>query len=343
LTDNATIALSILRGIPVLQDLDEQDLQALVKRARIKTFASEEVIYEEGEPCNSLWIILNGAVRLLTTAENDGHEIVTASLESGDFFGDEALQPGYEGRRTASAIATETTTLAKLARPDYCTIAHKIPPGQIFGLTGCDQGGGGIQQYHVTPGTFFGTQNLLCYFGVRCRVAACQVCDIGRFDSLATRAKQRFGFFLDLESLFEPGHFINKLLDALPGIEAASIFSYRTGVRPEEEWHAPNLQGEYHWDPMQVIEQTTIPVLAFFGELDTQIDPILSAQAYQEALERAGNPNYRVELIPDTDHNIVLSETGCLEERENRPHWQWTNYAENYLDILEDWLRQLRR
>ena len=125
MTDNATIALSILRGIPVLQDLDEQDLQALVKRARIKTFASEEVIYEEGEPCNSLWIILNGAVRLLTTAEKDGHEIVTASLESGDFFGDEAFQPGYEGRRTVSAITTEITTLVELTRTDYRAIAHK--------------------------------------------------------------------------------------------------------------------------------------------------------------------------------------------------------------------------
>jgi ferredoxin-NADP reductase/CRP-like cAMP-binding protein len=125
LTDIATIELSILRSIPVLQDLDEQDLQALIGRARFITFNSEEVIYEEGEPCNSLWIILSGAVRLLSTAENDGHEIVTASMESGDFFGDEALQPGYERRRTASAIFTETTTLAKLARPDYCDIAHK--------------------------------------------------------------------------------------------------------------------------------------------------------------------------------------------------------------------------
>ena len=110
MTDNTTIELSILRSIPVLQDLDEQDLQALVKRARVINYNSEDVIYEEGEPCNSLWIIISGAVRLLTTAEKDGHEIVTASLESGDFFGDEALQPGYEGRRTATAIATETTT-----------------------------------------------------------------------------------------------------------------------------------------------------------------------------------------------------------------------------------------
>lgn len=125
MTDNAAIDLSILRSIPVLQDLGEQDLQALVERARVITFNSEEVIYEQGEPCNSLWIILTGAVRLLTTAANDGHEIVVASLESDDFFGDEALQPGYEGRRTANAIATETTTLAELGKLDYSAIAHK--------------------------------------------------------------------------------------------------------------------------------------------------------------------------------------------------------------------------
>jgi len=134
-----------------------------------------------------------------------------------------------------------------------------------------------------------------------------------------------------------------ELLDALPGIGAAAIFSYRTGVMPEEEWHAPDLQGEYFWNPIEVIEQATIPVLAFFGEKDTQVDPIQGAQAYREALGRAGNRNFRVELIPGTDHNIILSETGCLEERENRPRREWTNYAPEYLDVLEEWLRELRR
>jgi pimeloyl-ACP methyl ester carboxylesterase len=134
-----------------------------------------------------------------------------------------------------------------------------------------------------------------------------------------------------------------ELLDAMPGIGGAVIFSYRIGVVPEEEWHAPNLQGEYFWNPIEVIEQTTIPVLAFFGERDTQVDPIQSAQAYREALERAGNPNFRVELIPGTDHNIILSETGCLGEREKRQRNEWTNYAPEYLDTLEEWLRELNR
>jgi len=134
-----------------------------------------------------------------------------------------------------------------------------------------------------------------------------------------------------------------KLLDAMPGIDSAAIFGYKTGVIPEEEWHVHDPRSEYFWDPMEAIEQTTIPVLAFFGEKDTQIDPVQGAQAYREALERAGNPNFRVELIPGTDHNIILSETGCLDEREKRPWREWTNYAPEYLDALEDWLRELRR
>jgi pimeloyl-ACP methyl ester carboxylesterase len=134
-----------------------------------------------------------------------------------------------------------------------------------------------------------------------------------------------------------------QVLDALPGISAAAIFGYRPGIQPEEEWHVHDPQGEYAWNPMQVIEKTTIPVLAFFGAKDTQVDPIQSAQAYREALERAGNPSFRVELVPETDHNIILSETGCLDERERRPRSKWTNYAPEYLDTLEEWLRELHR
>lgn len=136
---------------------------------------------------------------------------------------------------------------------------------------------------------------------------------------------------------------LKQALDASPCISAASVFGYRVGVSPEEEWHAPNLQGEYFWDPIQVIEHTTIPVLAFFGELDTQVDPVQGAQAYQDALERAGNPDSRVEIIPGVDHNLILSQTGCLEEREWRSSRGWTKYAPEYLDILEEWLRALKK
>lgn len=112
-------------------------------------------------------------------------------------------------------------------------------------------------------------------------------------------------------------------------------------IKPIEQWHAPNLDGPYFFDPMAIIDDITIPVLAFFGEKDTQADPIQGVEAYRAALERAGNPNYRVELIPGVDHNLLISETGCLKERDKRPRRGWRNYSPHYLDILEEWLKNL--
>jgi len=131
-------------------------------------------------------------------------------------------------------------------------------------------------------------------------------------------------------------------LRAIPAFMALEREGVFVGVRPENEWHAPNVEGEYFLDPTEVITRTAIPVLAFFGELDTQADPVQGARAYREALERAGNPDSRVELIPGADHNIILSETGCLEERRKRSAKGWRNYAPEYLDILEQWLRERR-
>ena len=39
----------------------------------------------------------------------------------------------------------------------------------------------------------------------------------------------------------------------------------------------------------------------------------------------------------------MLSETGCLEERESRSWREWTKYAPEYLDRLEEWLEDLHR
>jgi pimeloyl-ACP methyl ester carboxylesterase len=128
-----------------------------------------------------------------------------------------------------------------------------------------------------------------------------------------------------------------------PVLAQMTLLGFRIDPTPEADWHADDLNGEYYRDPLQLIEGITIPVLAFFGELDTQANPLQGAEAYRALLERAGNPNFRVELIAGTDHNIIISETGCLEERNRRARRGWTNYAPRYLDALEEWLRELRR
>jgi pimeloyl-ACP methyl ester carboxylesterase len=91
-----------------------------------------------------------------------------------------------------------------------------------------------------------------------------------------------------------------------------------SAITPQDEWEPRDSHGQAFFDPITLVERTTIPVLAFFGEKDTQIDPFQGAEAYQAALERAGNANYRVVLVPGVDHSMIVSETGCMKERSRR-------------------------
>jgi pimeloyl-ACP methyl ester carboxylesterase len=138
------------------------------------------------------------------------------------------------------------------------------------------------------------------------------------------------------------------VLHKAPLVETAAFknlakFGQRVEITPEDDWHPADPKREYYaFDPMTVIEKTTIPILAVFGERDTQVDPVQGAEAYRSALGKAGNPHSRVELIPDTDHNILLSETGCIAERNRRSAAGWSNYPPAYLDLIEEWLMGLK-
>ena len=140
-------------------------------------------------------------------------------------------------------------------------------------------------------------------------------------------------------------------------------------VASEAAWLANDPAYELAWSPVHVIEQVRIPVLAIWGERDTKIDPIRAAHAYRDALEQAGNSNYRVEVIPGADHTLAPSETGCISEEGQTVERvleeqgftledlnaldpqdpvlftlgsAWP-YAPEYLDLIEEWLRGLNR
>jgi pimeloyl-ACP methyl ester carboxylesterase len=116
-------------------------------------------------------------------------------------------------------------------------------------------------------------------------------------------------------------------------------FAVYTGVTlelaEEDDWQPYKRDTDIFFDPMEVIEHTTIPVLAFFGELDKNIDPVQGAEAYEAALQKAGNQDYQVVFIPGVAHTLVPAETGCLDE-------SWgTELAPEYLETMEAWLQHL--
>ena len=144
----------------------------------------------------------------------------------------------------------------------------------------------------------------------------------------------------------------------------------RWPVLSQEGWRHSDPSVEAAWNPIEVIEQTTIPVLAIFGDKDRQIDPLQGAYAYRKALEQAGNPTSRVEVFANANHAIAASMTACpaedalmfqeylkslgygsVEEAQaailKDPYkpglMKDPPFAPGYLDLIEEWLRDLRK
>jgi len=158
-----------------------------------------------------------------------------------------------------------------------------------------------------------------------------------------------------------------EVIEALFGTAAKVPKGYGFEVVPEEAWRLNDPEKETWWDPMEVIRHTTIPVLVLLGDQDRRMDPLQAAVAWRKALAEAGDPHSRVELFPNANHDLVVSETGCpdddlrwLEEyvqargyeslaaamaaiQENPSLMSQFPFAPGYLDLIEEWLRDLRR
>jgi len=116
---------------------------------------------------------------------------------------------------------------------------------------------------------------------------------------------------------------------------------YMVGILPEDRWLPKDLEGEAYYNPIDIIKTATKPTLVVLGEKDRNVDPEQSIIAYEEALTHAGNQNFEVVLVPGTDHNIIICETGCQKERMNRSGKGWSNYAPEYLNLMKTWLLEI--
>jgi len=102
----------------------------------------------------------------------------------------------------------------------------------------------------------------------------------------------------------------------------------------EEQWSPWPREIDAFFDPVEVLQRTTIPVLAFFGELDKYVDPVQGFHAYESALDKAGNQDYQINMIEGAGHVMVQVETGCPGEIVG------AEYMTEYLDTLEFWIME---
>lgn len=106
----------LIRSVPLLARLSDNDIRDLGRRARVRHFAPGEVVFLEGDPGDSLHLVTEGEV-LVTVLSGEGEEATLARFGPGDCFGELALLDGLPRSGTARAVRPTTTFV--VTRQDF--------------------------------------------------------------------------------------------------------------------------------------------------------------------------------------------------------------------------------
>jgi CRP/FNR family cyclic AMP-dependent transcriptional regulator len=117
----------LLANIPIFESLTSDDLESLVSRLEEASYATDGVIFQQGEEGSSLFIIEDGAVEI---AFGEGRtKVILASLYAGQYFGELSLFDGAP--RSATATATRASRLVRLDRDDFADFLNKNPTASM--------------------------------------------------------------------------------------------------------------------------------------------------------------------------------------------------------------------
>ncbi|MBI4539889.1 MAG: GGDEF domain-containing protein [Gemmatimonadetes bacterium] len=112
-----------LKRVPLLRELNDQEIGKLAGRTREEVFMPGAPIVEIGEPGDCLYILLDGNVQVLYPARSGEFEL--ARMGPGDFFGEMALLNNQP--RSATVRALKPVRALALDKADFREIIAESP------------------------------------------------------------------------------------------------------------------------------------------------------------------------------------------------------------------------
>ena len=112
----AQIHPGMLRNVPLFAVLDESQVRALAGVMLRRSFPKHRTVMQAGDPTDSLYIIISGRVKV-QMADDEGKEVILATLGPGEFFGEMGLMD--DEPRAASVVATELCEFVVITKDDF--------------------------------------------------------------------------------------------------------------------------------------------------------------------------------------------------------------------------------
>jgi CRP/FNR family transcriptional regulator, cyclic AMP receptor protein len=117
-------AASLLARTPLFAGLNESELLGLGACARRRSYQRGQYVFHQGDTGDAVFVLTEGRVKVIFVSA-DGDEMILATLQPPDVFGELALIDG--GPRSASIQALEPTAVLTLTRATLLDLMSRQP------------------------------------------------------------------------------------------------------------------------------------------------------------------------------------------------------------------------
>jgi CRP/FNR family transcriptional regulator, cyclic AMP receptor protein len=117
--DPGTVDAKSLERVPLYAGLSHREREQIARWSDAIDLPAGKHLLDEGRLPHEFFVIIDGEVDVT----HDGEHLAT--LGPGDFFGEIALIE--HGRRTATVVTSQPTTLAVMSPPAFDAMRHEMP------------------------------------------------------------------------------------------------------------------------------------------------------------------------------------------------------------------------
>jgi CRP/FNR family transcriptional regulator, cyclic AMP receptor protein len=127
------VACAAMARSPLFNGIEPDELTRIALTMTRHRYRHDEVIFHEGDPGDSLHVVVEGRVKI-TRESAEGEEAIVVVLQAGDTFGELVLLDGAP--RSATATAMEPTETMTMARSTFVELVEGGSPFRTQLLTG---------------------------------------------------------------------------------------------------------------------------------------------------------------------------------------------------------------
>jgi len=135
--------IELLLRVPLFSSMTSEQADVVAKAVTKRRFKRGEVIVEQGLKSDTLFIVLSGRARVMTT-DGRGREVILATLQMGDYVGEMSLIDHEPHSATVQADALTDCLVLGRAEFEHClegntAMARAVMTGLVKRLRRADQ------------------------------------------------------------------------------------------------------------------------------------------------------------------------------------------------------------